>query len=134
MTPAVIAIIVVFGALLLGRLAGARRGALMRRWPSLVLGLGAGIVLMRGQLWIALGLAAAAAIVWLLTPQLRPAPARVDPGDAEARRILGVGPSASAAEIRAAYRAKMAVAHPDRGGAHADAARLTAARDRLLKG
>jgi hypothetical protein len=27
----------------------------------------------------------------------------------------------------------MASAHPDRGGAHAQAARLTAARDRLLR-
>ncbi len=88
---------------------------------------------MRGQLWFALGLALAAAVAWLLTPQMRAAPARVDPAEAEARRILGVGLSASAAEIRAAYRAKIAVAHPDRGGAHADAASLTAARDRLLK-
>jgi curved DNA-binding protein CbpA len=53
--------------------------------------------------------------------------------DAEARAVLGVGSTATAAEIRAAYRSKMAHAHPDRGGAHADAARLTAARDRLLK-
>ena len=55
-----------------------------------------------------------------------------DARDIEARRILGVGPNAAVDEIRAAYRAKMAQAHPDRGGNHADAARLTEARDRLL--
>ena len=55
------------------------------------------------------------------------------PGEAEARAILGVGPAATEAEIRQAYREKMARAHPDRGGRHADAARLTAARDFLLK-
>lgn len=57
----------------------------------------------------------------------------VDPADAEARTTLGVGAQATEAEIRAAYRTKMAQAHPDRGGRHSDAARLTAARDRLLK-
>jgi DnaJ-domain-containing protein 1 len=64
-------------------------------------------------------------------PPRRPAPP--DPAEAEARAILGVGPDADEAEIRQAYRARMARAHPDRGGGHAAAARLTAARDRLLK-
>jgi DnaJ-domain-containing protein 1 len=53
--------------------------------------------------------------------------------DIEARQVLGVGANASESDIRSAYRTKMAPAHPDRGGAHNEAARLTAARDRLLK-
>jgi curved DNA-binding protein CbpA len=55
------------------------------------------------------------------------------PEDLAARRVLGVAPNATPAEIRQAYRTKMAQAHPDRGGSHNEAARLTAARDRLLR-
>src|SRR5262249_33202976 len=50
---------------------------------------------------------------------------------AEARAILGVGPRASALEVRAAYARAMRAAHPDAGGAHDQAARLNAARERL---
>jgi len=93
----------------------------------------------RGALWSAAALGAAAALAWWLYPRLASGPTHAnDPGDsaadAEARALLGVGGGASAAEIRRAYRTKMARAHPDRGGSHAAAARLTAARDRLLRG
>lgn len=50
----------------------------------------------------------------------------------EARALLGVGPADGPEAIRQAYRARMATAHPDRGGAHGDAARLNAARDMAL--
>jgi hypothetical protein len=53
--------------------------------------------------------------------------------EAEARRVLGVGELATAAEIQAAYRTRMRTAHPDQGGDEAEAARLNTARDRLLK-
>jgi hypothetical protein len=53
---------------------------------------------------------------------------------ADARSILGVGESATRAEIEAAYRRLMQMAHPDRGGSAGLAAQLNAARDRLLKG
>jgi curved DNA-binding protein CbpA len=53
---------------------------------------------------------------------------------AEARSILGVGPTATRAEIKAAYARLMQVAHPDKGGTDGLAAQLNAARDRLLKG
>ena len=53
---------------------------------------------------------------------------------ADARSMLGVGPDASVAEIRAAYTRLMQRAHPDKGGSAGLAAQLNAARDRLLKG
>ncbi len=49
----------------------------------------------------------------------------------EARRILGVGPTADPAEIEAAYRRLMQRAHPDLGGTSGLAAQLNAARDAL---
>jgi hypothetical protein len=50
----------------------------------------------------------------------------------EARRILGVGPEATRAEIQAAYTRLMRMAHPDKGGTAGLAAQLNAARDRLI--
>lgn len=52
---------------------------------------------------------------------------------ADARRLLGVGESATSAEIESAYRRLMLRAHPDHGGTDGLAAQLTAARDRLIK-
>ncbi|MGD9982274.1 MAG: J domain-containing protein [Hyphomonadaceae bacterium] len=94
----------------------------------------------RGAVWPALALASLAALLWTLWPQVEamlrpspPMPPQDTPEDSAARRLLGVGPIATADEIRRAYRTKMARAHPDRGGSHNEAARLTAARDRLLR-
>ncbi|MBK8545117.1 MAG: J domain-containing protein [Caulobacteraceae bacterium] len=96
--------------------------------------------LLRGLIGPAITLASFAALSWVLWPQIErwraPAPQSPPqdaPEDFAARRLLGVGPNATSDEIRGAYRAKMAQAHPDRGGTHNEAARLTAARDRLLK-
>ncbi|WP_293902158.1 DnaJ domain-containing protein [Phenylobacterium sp.] len=50
----------------------------------------------------------------------------------EARRILGVEPGATRAEIQAAYTRLMRLAHPDKGGTVGLASQLNAARDRLL--
>jgi lysylphosphatidylglycerol synthetase-like protein (DUF2156 family) len=135
MMIAVAIVAAAFALLLLVRLAGAKRVALLARWPTVVLGMAALFALMRGQIWFGIGLAGAAAIAWLMPPPKPSAPRAppANPEDAAARRILGVSATATADEIRAAYRAKMAKAHPDTGGSHADAARLTAARDRLLK-
>jgi hypothetical protein len=52
---------------------------------------------------------------------------------AQARSILGVGPTANRAEIELAYRRLIRRVHPDVGGAAGLAAHLNAARDRLLK-
>jgi len=61
----------------------------------------------------------------------KPASARL--GEAEARSILGVTSDASPETINAAWRRLMARAHPDQGGSEGLAARVNAARDRLLK-
>lgn len=52
---------------------------------------------------------------------------------AEAREILGVAASATREEIQAAYGRLIRAVHPDAGGTSGLAARLNAARDRLLK-
>ncbi|MEG1030153.1 MAG: molecular chaperone DnaJ, partial [Brevundimonas sp.] len=48
--------------------------------------------------------------------------------------ILGVPADASPEVVQAAWRRLMARAHPDQGGTEGLAARVNAARDRLLKG
>lgn len=50
----------------------------------------------------------------------------------EARDILGVGPHASADDIRAAHRRLMLANHPDHGGSTWIASRINQARDLLL--
>lgn len=50
----------------------------------------------------------------------------------EAYQILGLERGAPAQEIRSAHRTLMKRAHPDQGGSAEGAARLNAARDRLL--
>lgn len=50
----------------------------------------------------------------------------------EARSILGVGPDATQADIKAAHTRLIRLAHPDKGGTVGLAAQLNAARDRLL--
>ena len=49
----------------------------------------------------------------------------------DARRLLGVGPKASLAEIRDAHRRLIAKVHPDSGGSAELANRVNVARDTL---
>ncbi|MEQ1617228.1 MAG: DnaJ domain-containing protein [Terricaulis sp.] len=136
MLPALVVLTLIFGLLFLTRVAGAWRAALAPRWPAIVLAGLAAFLGLRGAIRTAVVLAALAVVAWYLAPKLltRRAPvAASDPRDIEARQILGVGANAGEAEIRQAYRDKMTHAHPDRGGSHERAARLTAARDRLLR-
>ncbi len=53
-------------------------------------------------------------------------------GEADARAVLGVAPGATEDEIRKAWKRAMTRAHPDQGGTEGLAARVNAARDRLL--
>jgi hypothetical protein len=51
----------------------------------------------------------------------------------EARSILGVDEDATPAQIQAAYKRLMRLAHPDKGGTTGLASQLNAARTRLLQ-
>ncbi|WP_448658552.1 J domain-containing protein [Sphingomonas sp. CJ99] len=67
-------------------------------------------------------------------PSSAPAPAvRLADEAAAARAVLGVGPDADAAQIRAAHRRLIAAVHPDRGGSAELTRTVNAARDTLLK-
>jgi hypothetical protein len=139
--PVLLIVAAVFAVLFVARLGGSYRAELLKRWPTVVFAGAALLAVARGALWPAIAFAAFAALSWTWWPAIErlmrkstPAKTSNDAADAEARAILGVGPTATSSEIRTAYRTKMARAHPDRGGSHAEAARLTAARDRLLKG
>jgi hypothetical protein len=134
-----LALAALFALLLVARVGGARRRQIMERWPAFVLAGAALFAFARGGWLPGIALALAAGAAWELYPRLTARRTQTaknstpDPADDDARAILGVGENATASEIRSAYRAKMAQAHPDRGGSHNEAARLTAARDRLLK-
>jgi DnaJ-domain-containing protein 1 len=63
----------------------------------------------------------------------RPAPPpRAAMSAREAYAVLGLPPGASADAVKQAHRRLMKLAHPDAGGSTHRAARLNAARDRLL--
>lgn len=130
----------IFGVLFFTRLGGVYRAELKRRWLAVLFAGAAFLCLLRGLIGPAITLASLATLTWIMWPKIErwrqprvATPTEDSPEDSAARRLLGVGPNATAAEIRGAYRVKMAQAHPDRGGSHNEAARLTAARDRLLK-
>ena len=59
-------------------------------------------------------------------PRVKPMPVE------DARRLLGVGETASLAEIRAAHRRLIARVHPDAGGSAELAERVNLARDTLV--
>ena len=96
---------------------------------SAVLIAGAVLAAARGAWLFAAGL-------WLtVASRQRQAPPRTEAmTEAEARSLLGVSAGASRQDINAAWKRLMARAHPDQGGTEGLAARLNAARDRLLKG
>jgi hypothetical protein len=125
-----------FDLLFIARIGAAWRELWLGRWPALAFAIAAIVEAGRGGFAMALGLGALACLSWFIAPVLlSPRPASkpaASPADIEARALLGVKEGATHAEIRRAHRAKMAKAHPDQGGAHAQAARLNAARDRLL--
>ena len=97
--------------------------------------LACGVLALSKGSWV-LGTGLAGAGLWLaLASRIRSIlPKSADDlTEAEARAILGVGPTATADDINVAWRRLMARAHPDQGGSEGLAARVNAARDRLKK-
>ena len=101
---------------------------------SAVLLAGGALAAFRGAWLPAAGLIGAGLWLTVASRQRARAPRAAGLSEAEARAILGVSSEATAAEIHAAWRKIMARAHPDQGGTEGLAARVNAARDRLLKG
>ncbi len=91
----------------------------------------------RGLWLMTAGLAGAGAYL-IFSSRIRPASPRQAPSlgqtltEAEARAILGVEANATPEAINTAWRRLMGRAHPDQGGTEGLAARVNAARDRLL--
>ncbi len=120
---------------------GGRRVLKRREWRLLAAAFaiaafaGGGYAAVRGEWPVAIVLLVLG--LWMastarVTPSAPAAPkSRMSPD--EARRILGVGPDATRAEIQAAHKRLMRMAHPDAGGTAGLAAQLNAARDVLLR-
>lgn len=93
----------------------------------------AGIIALRGD-WIVGLVLLAMSLGGMFAARVRPSPpGRETMSAEEARSILGVGPDSTGAEIDAAYKRLMRMAHPDKGGTSGLAAQLNAARDRLSR-
>lgn len=76
-------------------------------------------------------LAAAVAIIWWQV-QVRRQTNVLPEAESAALAVLGLAPGAGVGDIQAAFRSRMAEAHPDAGGSHEAARSVTAARDLLL--
>ena len=55
------------------------------------------------------------------------------PAPKKPHEVLGVVPNASRDDVQRAWRAKIAITHPDQTGSHEAAAEVNAARDAMLK-
>jgi hypothetical protein len=99
---------------------------------SAVTAVGAVVSGLRGA-WIASLLLTLASAYFAASARARSARPQESLTRRDALATLGLAEGASAAEIRAAHRRLIRDAHPDRGGSSAQAARLNAARDRLLR-
>ncbi len=97
--------------------------------------LGGAMLLTKGAWMVALPMFLP--LIWLMMqPAAAPAgtarpPLALMDGD-EARRVLGLPPTADAEAIRAAHRRLVARVHPDQGGSAELTGRVNAARDILL--
>ena len=99
---------------------------------SAVLLAGGALAAFRGG-WLAAAGLAGAGLYLAYGSRQRPIVRSEPIGEAEARAVLGVAAGASEEEIRKAWKRAMTRAHPDQGGTEGLAARVNAARDRLLK-
>ncbi|MGV3577595.1 J domain-containing protein [Brevundimonas sp.] len=132
-------VLVAIGVWALVRLGRQTEGPRRGQWRvaatliSAVLLAGGALALSKGA-WIS-GAALVGAGLWLtVSSRMRTvAPRAAGLSDAEARSILGVGADATPEAIQSAWRRLMGRAHPDQGGTEGLAARLNAARDRLLR-
>ena len=132
----VLAAIVVWALIRLGRQTeGPRRG----QWRvaatliSAALIAGGALALAKGT-WIVGGGLVGTGLWLVLSSRIRSVPVRREAiSDAEARSILGLDEDATPEAIQSAWRRLMGRAHPDQGGTEGLAARLNAARDRLLR-
>jgi len=96
--------------------------------------LGGGLLALSRGSWVLGAGLVAAGLYLVVSSRVRVLPPRSSRMTApEARRVLGLGPDASSAEIQAAWRRLIARAHPDQGGTQGLAERLNEARDTLLK-
>jgi len=84
----------------------------------------------KGRPLIGAGLMAGA-LLWAAYRRSRPAAVPAMPLE-DARRLLGVAPDASLADIRDAHRRLIAKVHPDSGGSAELANRVNVARDTLV--
>ena len=132
----VLAGIVVWALIRLGRQTeGLRRGhwRVAATLVSAALLVGGVLALSKGA-WIS-GAGLVGAALWLVVAsRMRTVAVKREAiGDAEARSILGVAEGATAEQVNAAWRRLMGRAHPDQGGTEGLAAKLNAARDRLMR-
>ena len=133
----VLAAIAVWGLIRLGRQGEGRGRGQWRVAATLfsaVMLAGGALLAFKGAWLPAAGLIGAG--LWLtVASRQRSVPSRQTDtvSDSEARSILGVPFDATPEAINSAWRRLMSRAHPDQGGTEGLAARLNAARDRLLK-
>ncbi|MFA4893120.1 molecular chaperone DnaJ [Brevundimonas sp.] len=133
----VLAAIAVWALVRLGRQGEGRRRGQWRVAATLfsaVMLAGGVLLAVRGAWLPAAGLIGAGLWLTVASRQRSVAPRPTEAlSDAEARSILGVPAGATPEAVNAAWRRLMGRAHPDQGGTEGLAARLNAARDRLLK-
>jgi len=141
LAPLLVLVCAAFAGLFLLRMGGAHRRSVSRHAPAIILAGAAILFAARGAMMIALAFAVAAMALYAWSSRPKPRPQASSPpprrgnamSDAQARAILGVPMGATEADIRSAFRRKMARAHPDQGGSTEEAARISAARDMLLR-
>ncbi|WGM30798.1 molecular chaperone DnaJ [Brevundimonas sp. NIBR11] len=132
-------VLVAIGVWALVRLGRQTEGPRRGQWRvaatliSAVLLAGGALVLSKGG-WIS-GAALVGAGLWLtVSSRMRTVPRTAEGLSAsDAASTLGVSVDATPEAVNAAWRRLMARAHPDQGGTEGLAARLNAAKDRLLK-
>ena len=101
---------------------------------SVIAIVGGGFIALRGDYLVGLALAGGGLVMAVTARRGELPTPKLDTTDlAEAREILGVAANATREDIQAAYARLIRAVHPDAGGTSGLAARINAARDKLLK-